>query len=151
VKPQQLQANLEAIDTLSGIEAVCCFVTEDERPLTGAAGFVDWRLCGGFSRLLKTGFFTGTPGDKLLLPTEQRVPARKLFAVGLGKSTSVTALGLEHALTSAASMLTRAQVESVALAFPVLPKALGPQRDELIARAFAPHFQGAVAVFSQGN
>lgn len=148
MKPQQLQTNLDSIDTLSGFEAVCCFISEDERPLSGAAGFVDWRLCGEFSRVLKTGFFTGTPGDKLLLPTESRVPARKLFAVGLGKTSSITALGLEHALSSAATMLTRAQIESVALAFPSLPGAVASAREELIARAFAPHFQGAVAVFA---
>jgi len=147
VKPQQLPVNLDAIDTLSGIEAVCCFISEDERPLSGAAGFVDWRLCGEFSRILKSGFFTGTPGDKLLLPVGAHVPAKKLFAVGLGRSQGITGLGLEHALTQAASMLTKAQVESVALAFPVLPKAVAPTRDELIARAFAPHFHGAVAVF----
>lgn len=147
MKPQQLQTNLDALDTLSGIEAVCCFISEDERPLSGAAGFVDWRLCGEFSRILKSGFFTGTPGDKLLLPTEARVPARKLFAVGLGRTPAITALGLEHALSAAATMLTRAQVESVALAFPSLPPAVAGARDELIARAFAPHFQGAVAVF----
>jgi hypothetical protein len=147
VKPQQLQTNLDALDTLNGMEALCCFVAEDERPLSGAAGFVDWRLCGELSRILKSGFFTGAPGDKLLVPTELRVPAKKLFAVGLGKSGGITALGLEHALTSTATMLTRAQVESVALAFPLLPPSVAAARDELIARAFAPHFQGAVAVF----
>lgn len=148
MKPQQLQTNLDALDSLSGIEAVCCFVSEDERPLSGAAGFVDWRLCGEFSRILKSGFFTGTPGDKLLLPTDARVPARKLFAVGLGRSAGITALGLEHALSAAATMLSRAQVESVALAFPRLPEPVAAAREELIARAFAPHFQGAVAVFA---
>lgn len=148
MKPQQLPTSLDAVDTLSGLEAVCCFISEDERPLSGAAGFVDWRLCGEFSRVLRSGFFTGTPGDKLLLPTEARVPARKLFAVGLGRTSAITALGLEHALSAAATMLTRAQVESVALAFPSLPAAVAAARDELIARAFAPHFQGAVAVFA---
>lgn len=148
MKPQQLTVGLEALDSLSGVEALCCFVTEDERPLSGAAGFLDWRLCGELSRVLGSGFFIGAPGDKLLVPTDARVPARRIFAIGLGRSQSVTALGLEHALTGAAAMLTRAQVPSVALAFPTLPKAVAGQRDELVERAFAPHFQGAVAVFS---
>lgn len=148
MKPQQLETSLAGVDALSGIQAVCCFVTEDERPLTGAAGFVDWRLCGDLSRLLKTGFFTGTPGDKLLVPTDARVPATRLFAVGLGKSRSLTALGLEHALGSAATMLSKAKIESVALAFPSLPRDVAAARDELVSRAFAPHFAGAVAVFA---
>ena len=148
MKPQQLTSGLASLDALTGIEAVCCFVTEDERPLSGATGFLDWRLCGALSKILGSGFFVGAPGDKLLLPTDARVPARKVFAVGLGRSTGVTALGLEHALTQAAAMLSRARVDSVALAFPVLPKVVAQARDELVDRAFAPHFSGAVAVFS---
>lgn len=148
MKPQQLDAGLDALDTLKGFEALCCFVTEDERPLSGAAGFIDWRLCGELSRVLQSGFFVGAPGDKLLLPTHARLSALKLFAVGLGKTGAVTALGLEHSLTAAAAMLTKAGVASVALALPALPKALGGQRDDLVERSFAAHFQGAVAVFS---
>lgn len=148
MKPQQLTTGLDALDSLSGVEALCCFVTEDERPLSGAAGFLDWRLCGALSKVLLSGFFVGAPGDKLLVPTDARVPARRVFAIGLGRSQAVTALGLEHALTAAAAMLSKAQVPSVALAFPMLPGAVAAQRDELVERAFAPHFQGAVAVFS---
>jgi hypothetical protein len=148
VKPQQLTAGLDALDAMTGIEAICCFVVEDERPLSGATGFLDWRLCGGLSKILGSGFFVGAPGDKLLLPTDSRVPAKKVFAVGLGRASSVTALGLEHALTQAAAMLSKAKVDSVALAFPMLPKAVAQSRDELVDRAFAPHFSGAVAVFS---
>lgn len=148
MKPQQLTSGLDSLDALSGIEAVCCFVVEDERPLSGAAGFLDWRLCGGLSKILGSGFFVGAPGDKLLVPTESRVPAKKIFAVGLGRASAVTALGLEHALTQAAAMLSKAKVDSVALAFPSLPKPVAQSRDELVDRAFAPHFSGAVAVFS---
>ena len=148
MKPQQLTSGLDSLDAMTGIEAVCCFVMEDERPISGAAGFLDWRLCGGLSKILGSGFFVGAPGDKLLVPTDSRVPAKKVFAVGLGRSSSVTALGLEHALTQAAAMLSKAKVDSVALAFPVLPRPVAQSRDELVDRAFAPHFSGAVAVFS---
>ncbi len=148
MKPPQLVCGLDAIDALSGIEAVCCFVTEDERPLSGAAGFVDWRLCGALSKILQSGFFEGTPGEKLLLPSEGKIPASRIFVVGLGRTAGVTALGLEHGLTQAAAMLTKAQIESVALAFPLLPEALSKAREELVERAFAPLFSGAVAVFA---
>ncbi len=148
MKPQQLISGLDSLDAMTGIEAVCCFVMEDERPISGAAGFLDWRLCGGLSKILGSGFFVGAPGDRLLVPTDSRVPAKKVFAVGLGRSSSVTALGLEHALTQAAAMLSKAKVDSVALAFPALPRPVAQSRDELVDRAFAPHFSGAVAVFS---
>ncbi|MFZ5443768.1 MAG: M17 family peptidase N-terminal domain-containing protein [Myxococcota bacterium] len=148
MKPQQLTPGLDALDSLTGIEALCCFLTEDERPLSGATGFLDWRLCGALSKVLGSGFFVGAPDDRLLMPTDARVPARRIFVVGLGRSTGVTALGLEHALGRAAEMLTRAGVESVALAFPVLPKPVAQAREELIERAFAPKFHGAVSVFA---
>lgn len=146
MKPQRLETGLASLDALSGTEAVCCFVTEDERPLPGAAGFLDWRLCGELSRVLKSGFFSGEPGDALLLPTAGRVPARRVFAVGLGKASKVTAGGVGHALEKAAAMLTKAQVSSVALAFPPLSKDV--PRDSLIETHFAARFPGAVAVFS---
>lgn len=148
MKAQTLATGLDAIDGLTGFEAICCFVTEDDRPLSGAVGFLDWRLCGALSAQLVSGFFTGTPGDKLLLPSGLQVSAPKIFALGLGRSNAVTALGLEHALTQAASMLSRAQVSSVALAFGALPRAVAEARDELVGRAFAPHFSGPVALFS---
>jgi hypothetical protein len=45
-------------------------------------------------------------------------------------------------------MLAGAQVASVALAFPTLPGALVDVLGVLVDRHFAPHFPGAVAVFS---
>lgn len=139
---------LAAVDALEGTDAICCFLSEDERPLPGAAGFVDWRLNGALSRILKAGFFVGVPGEKLLVPTRGEVPAPKLFAVGLGRASAITALGFEHALTQAAEMLTKAQVPSVALAFPSLPKAVDAARDELVGRAFSARFSGRVVVFA---
>lgn len=145
---KRVTPGLAAVDALDGIDAICCFIAEDERPLPGAAGFVDWRLCGALSRILKDGFFQGVPGEKLLVPTWGQVPAPKLFAVGLGRASSVTALGLEHALAQAAEMLSKAQVSSVALAFPTLPKEVDGVRDELLGRAFLPRFAGRVVVFA---
>jgi hypothetical protein len=147
VTVSRVTAGLAAVDALD-VDAVCCFLTEDERPLSGAAGFVDWRLCGALSRVLKAGFFVGVPGEKLLVPTAGQLPAPKLFAVGLGRGTGVTALGLEHALSQAADMLTKAQVPSVALSFPSLPKAVESTRDDMVARAFTSRFSGRVAVFA---
>lgn len=145
---ERVTPGLAAIDALDGTDAICCFVAEDERPLPGAAGFVDWRLSGALSRILKNGFFQGAPGEKLLVPTAGQVPTPKLFAVGLGRTSAITALGLEHALSQAAEMLSKAQVSSVALAFPTLPKAVDGARDELLGRAFSSRFQGRVVVFA---
>lgn len=144
----KVPASLAALDGLEGTEAICCFLCEDERPLTGAAGFLDWRLCGGLSRVLKAGFFTGAPGEKLLLPSSSQVPAPKIFAVGLGRASSITPLGLEHALSQAGTMLTKAQVASVALTFPTLPRTVLDSRDELVGRTFTASFAGRITVFT---
>lgn len=148
MKPQQLTAGLETLDGLAGVESLCCFVTEDERPFGGATGFVDWRLCGELSRTAASGFFRGAPAERLLLPTRGALPARRLFLVGLGRADALSKGALEQALEGAARMLAGAQVASVALAFPTLPGALVDVLGVLVDRHFAPHFPGAVAVFS---
>ena len=109
---------LEALDALEGIEALCLFVAEDERPLRGTAGYVDWRLCGRLSRLLQEGFFTGAQNDALLLPAGGRFPLTRIFVIGLGRSRSLTPDALSRALGRAAETLQKAQVHSVALEVP---------------------------------
>src|SRR5262249_60449693 len=75
---------LESLDPLP-VDTVCLFVPEDERPLTGAAGYVDWRLCGQLSRLLVDGFFKGSRGESLLLPSNGRIGGPRGVVVGLGR------------------------------------------------------------------
>src|SRR5687768_15768073 len=58
----------------------------DERPLRGAAGLADWRLCGRLSRLLRSGRVTGARGDSLMLPPGRRLRFRLLVMFGLGDS-----------------------------------------------------------------
>lgn len=74
---------LEAIDQ-SSVEALCLFIAEDERPLTGLAGLADWRLSGRLSRLLRQGVLTGAAGEAVLTPPGTRLGFRKLFVFGLG-------------------------------------------------------------------
>ena len=40
-----------------------------ERPLRGAAGRLDWRLCGHLSEMLRRNAFDGAEGDLILVPT----------------------------------------------------------------------------------
>ncbi len=58
----------------------------DERPLRGAAGLCDWRLCGRLSRLLQGGRIKGNWGETTLYPTGARLPFGKLILFGLGPS-----------------------------------------------------------------
>ncbi len=112
------EVNLEGLDALGDFESLCLFVAEDERPLRGAAGWVDWRLCGALSRVLKDGFFGGRTDDALLLPTGGRLPSKRIFVLGLGPSRGLTSEALGEALRRAADTLKRANAESVAVELP---------------------------------
>ncbi len=142
-----VEPSLASLDSLERAEAVCLLVAEDERPLRGAAGYLDWRLCGALSRVLLDSFFSGRPDERLLMPTGGKVPAQRLFAVGLGPSRSVTALGLEHALKATAEMLMKAQAKTVAIALPHLPQFGEETVATLIKRGFVGAYHGEVTVF----
>jgi hypothetical protein len=141
---------LEVLDGMPGVDSLCLFITEDERPLKGIAGFVDWRLCGGLSRVLLGDFFTGSPEDKLLFPTSGRLAMHRIFVIGLGKQKALTADGLGRAMATAAATLSRAAVQSVALEIPGAGALEESARAEALSRSFLPGFKGArVAVLAE--
>lgn len=134
---------LEGLDSLSGVDALCLFVAEDDRPLPSTAGYVDWRLCGALSRVLKAGFFTGAKDDWLLLPSDGKLPVPRIFVVGLGRRQQLDAGVLGEALSGAGRVLTRAKVDSVALEVPAGGRTDDPARAEALQKGFLPAFKGA--------
>ena len=134
---------LDALDPLK-VDTLCLFVPEDERPLGGAAGFVDWRLCGQLSRLLVDGFFLGTRGESLLLPSSGRIGAPRLVVLGIGPGGEALHGGvLRSALSQAADVLNRARVDSVALELPGRGAMPAQERTSAFEEAFVPVFRGA--------
>jgi hypothetical protein len=72
-------------DTLEGgLETLVLTFFADERPLRGAAGLCDWRLCGRLSRLLQSSRVAGKLGEVTLYPPGRRLPFGRLMLVGLG-------------------------------------------------------------------
>jgi len=61
-------------------------IFEDERPLRGAAGLCDWRLCGRLSRLLKKNKASGAKGETVLMPPGKRLRFGRILLFGLGRS-----------------------------------------------------------------
>jgi hypothetical protein len=59
-------------------------VFRDDRPLRGAAGLADWRLCGRLSRLLQTQRATAEAGETMMLPPGRRLRFRRVLWFGLG-------------------------------------------------------------------
>lgn len=59
-------------------------VFRDQRPLQGLGGLLDWRESGRLSRLLRSGFYEGKRGEKVLVPGGHRAPVERLVLLGLG-------------------------------------------------------------------
>jgi hypothetical protein len=59
-------------------------VFKDDRPLRGAAGLADWRLCGRLSRLLKSNRATADAGETMMLPPGRRLRFKRVLWFGLG-------------------------------------------------------------------
>jgi hypothetical protein len=141
--------SLEGLDSLEGVDALCLFVGEDDRPLPGSAGYVDWRLCGALSRVLQSGFFVGAREDSLLLPTDGRLRVPRIFVMGLGQRRGLEGRCLGEALAHAGGVLTRARVETVALELPDTPALDESTRASAFSDRFLPAFKGkSVAVLA---
>jgi hypothetical protein len=65
-------------------DALCVPVWTDVRPLRGAAGLLDWRMCGRLSTMLAAGKVTGDEGEQTLFPSAHRLPWRLVLALGAG-------------------------------------------------------------------
>jgi len=59
-------------------------VFKDDRPLRGAAGLADWRMCGRLSRLVKTNRASADAGESILLPPGRRLKFARILWFGLG-------------------------------------------------------------------
>ena len=63
-------------------DALLLPIFSDERPLRGAAGLADWRLCGRLTRLLKRSRLSGARGETLLLPPGRRLTFARIMLFG---------------------------------------------------------------------
>ena len=143
------ELGFESLDEVKAADALCVFVAEDERPLEGAAGFADWRLCGGLSRALRGGFFIGAQDDCLLMPSRGRIAMRRIFVIGIGLARELDADRLGRALARAARVLRLAKVEGVALDVPGARTLAESTRAAALLNQFIPEFRGGqVAVLS---
>lgn len=84
-----LKISTETLDELDCEGLVLVFFS-DERPPRGLCGFADWRMNGLISRNLKEGRIKGTFLEKILIPSQERVPCGRILLFGLGESTELT-------------------------------------------------------------
>ena len=91
-------------------DAVAVGFFEDIRPLKGAAGALDWILCGSLSHLIIQKKIRGALGETALLTTRGKIPAPKVFMVELGPRSQMTPATLREASRTAATIIVGAGV-----------------------------------------
>jgi len=107
----------EPFEQADGDVAVASFFSAD-RPLRGAAGRADWRLCGMLSALIAEGRLSGAEGEALLMPTFGRLRAPRLLVLGLGGSTRFGAAEVAGAARDAVSRLLDLRARSAVVSIP---------------------------------
>ena len=121
-------ATLAALDDLkSDTFAVFCYA--DVRPLRGAAGVVDWRLCGALSASIEGQAFAGARGEVMLMPTSGRLGKCRVFVFGLGQAKDVGEQQLKTACDDAKSVLQRAGIQRAVIVAPKAATDEGKQSD----------------------
>lgn len=93
-------------------------VFKDDRPLRGAAGLADWRMCGRLSRLLKANKATGEQGESLMLPPGRRLRFSRLLWFGLGDAKGYSDARFKKDLAWILDVVTKAGVKDWALQAP---------------------------------
>lgn len=112
-----VRGDLAGLDALRP-EALAVFCFSDVRPLAGAAGFLDWRVCGAISHRLESGLFSAEPGEALLLPTDGRLGWQRLFVFGLGSSRDCDRSVMRRRCREAVEVMRRAGVARPVLVAP---------------------------------
>ncbi|MBZ0121775.1 MAG: leucyl aminopeptidase [Sandaracinaceae bacterium] len=109
--------DLRRLDELKS-EAIALAFFEDERPLRGAMGLLDWRLCGALSRLILRGRASGALGETVLVATHGRLPCDKLFLFGCGASGDLDEGRFRAQVDRMLGVLDRARVRASVLGLP---------------------------------
>lgn len=117
----------EAVGKLS-VDAFALFVAEDERPLSGLGGVLDWLARGGVSKYLLEGHLVGRVGETLLATPDHALTPRRVFFFGLGALAQATEAQFEKQARVAIDTLVRAGVRSVGVSLPERPVAEQSER-----------------------
>lgn len=112
-----LPVELHRWDLGPGGDALAVPVWTDIRPLRGAAGLLDWRLCGQLSKMIREGRVAGVAGEKLLLMSS-RIPWKRILAVGVGESRAFSDDGFRDAMDCILKTLHGIGASSLAIALP---------------------------------
>ncbi|MEZ4427601.1 MAG: M17 family peptidase N-terminal domain-containing protein [Nannocystaceae bacterium] len=112
-------------------------VFTDERPLTGLAGFFDWRLAGALSAMLRRQLCTGASGEQVLTVSRKTACAVRLVTVGLGARATFDDAAAARAGEQILGLCQTLVGETVAVGVP------GGRRGHAAARRLLAHLLAA--------
>lgn len=140
--------DLRKLDLLDA-EAIAVSVHSDERPLRGATGLLDWRLCGRFSRLVVRGTLTGREGERVLVPSGGRLAFDKIVLVGAGPSAALDRAHAQRTIRVMLEVLDSLRIRRAALALPGRTWELlgaADAMDVVAPMILEPHEQDAITI-----
>jgi hypothetical protein len=117
---------------------------ENEIPLRGGAGRVDWRLCGLISEQLAAGRLRGRLGEALLIPAERRFRADRVMVLGFGPREEYRLPQIEMTAREVLQRAVALGVSSLALA------PLGVEPDDF-PRCIGSFVRGALAGIAEAD
>jgi hypothetical protein len=91
---------------------------EDERPLKGSSGWIDWRLNGLISHFLMEKRLTGEWKETTLIPSHGRVTSPMILLLGLGEVREYHSLRLRELSSYLLETLKKLNASSICLSLP---------------------------------
>jgi leucyl aminopeptidase len=119
MKIMQVTVQVGQAETASA-EVLVLTHCEGEALAKQGAALLDRALGGSLSKLVQSKEFEGKANEVLLYHTQDKVPAKRLVLVGLGKKNEVTLETIRQAMGSAAKRVRQAKVGSFAVMLPTV-------------------------------
>ena len=119
MKIMQVTAQVGQAEVAS-TEVLVLMHCEGEALAKQGAAPLDRALEGSLSKLVQSKEFEGKANDVLLYHTQDKVPAKRLVLVGLGKKNEVTLETIRQAMGSAVKRVRQAKVGSFAVVLPTV-------------------------------
>jgi len=114
---------MDVILSAEGVDEQECDVLvagffQDERPLRGASGWIDWRFNGMLSHFLIEKRLTGDWKETTLIPSHGRVTPSMVLLFGLGKVKEYSYLRLRELSSYLLETLEKLKTSNICLSFP---------------------------------
>ncbi len=86
---------------------------QDDVPLRGWLGLLDWRINGRLSHIIKDQNYTGAPRELLLMPGEHRFEADQVLILGLGAKNEFSLEYVEQVIKYFVEVIEKKRSERV--------------------------------------